>query len=383
MSIHFHPLRIKEVRRETPDCVSVVFDIPVSLHNDFRFYQGQSLTMRTMLNGEEVRRTYSICSSPLDNEWRVAIKKVTGGLFSTFANEQLKKGDILDVMQPVGKFYTELNPSKKKNYTAFAAGSGITPVLSLIKTTLATEPGSSFTLVYGNRSRGSIIFFEELEGLKNKYMERFNLVHLLSREKTDASINFGRITKEKLDNLGVLIDYAGTDDFFICGPEEMIFCVKDFLELQGIDKKKIHFELFTTPGQRSQESIGRQRLADGAAGVRNPSAAKGLPTARRESGVAMGPSSKITIKLDGRSFDFDLSLTSDTTILDAALKQGADLPFACKGGVCCTCKARLVEGEVEMDVHWGLEEEEIKQGYILTCQSHPTTEKVVVDFDIK
>jgi ring-1,2-phenylacetyl-CoA epoxidase subunit PaaE len=317
--------------------------------------------MRTTLNGEEIRRTYSICSSPLDNEWRVAIKKVDGGLFSTFANEQLKKGDTLDVMQPVGKFYTELNPSHKKSYTAFAAGSGITPVLSLIKTTLATEPNSHFTLVYGNRSRSSIIFFEELEGLKNKYMDRFNLVHILSREKTDTAINSGRITIEKLNELERVVDYDGTDEYFICGPEEMIFCVKDFLAAKGINSKKIHFELFTTPGQKSQES-----------GVRS-----------REPGVTSGPKSNITIKLDGRSFEFDLSLISDTTILDAALNQGADLPFACKGGVCCTCKARLLEGEVEMDVHWGLEEEEIKQGYILTCQSHPRTSKVVVDFDIK
>jgi ring-1,2-phenylacetyl-CoA epoxidase subunit PaaE len=362
MSIHFHPLRIKEIRKETTECVSVVFEIPPALRNDFIFNQGQSLTMRTTLNGEEVRRTYSICSSPLDNEWRVAIKKVDGGLFSTFANEQLKKGDTLDVMQPVGKFYTELNPSHKKRYTAFAAGSGITPVLSLIKTTLATEPNSHFTLVYGNRSRSSIIFFEELEGLKNKYIDRFNLVHILSREKMDTPVNSGRITIEKLNELERVVDYESTDEYFICGPEEMIFCVKDFLETKGINSKKIHFELFTTPGQKGSE-IKTQK-------------------SKIESEDA-GPKSKIVVKLDGRSFEFDLSLLSDTTILDAALKQGADLPFACKGGVCCTCKARLLEGEVEMDVHWGLEEEEIKQGYILTCQSHPKTDKVVVDFDVK
>jgi len=358
MSIHFHPLRIKEIKRETPDCVSVQFDIPEELKNDFTYKQGQSLTMRAMIKGEEVRRTYSICSSPLDKEWRVAIKKVEGGLFSAFANDQLKRGDTLEVMEPVGKFYTDLDPSQAKNYLAFAAGSGITPVLSLIKTTLITEPQSSFTLVYGNKNRGSIIFFEQLEGLKNKYMGRFNLVHILSREKTDAPINFGRIGIEKLNDLGKLVDYAGTDEFFVCGPEEMIFCIKDFLETKGIDKKKIHFELFTSPGQKKT--------------VRN-----------REYETATGPKSRITVKLDGRSFDFDLSLASDTTILDAALKEGADLPYACKGGMCCTCKARLVEGEVMMDVHWGLEEEEVEKGYILTCQSHPKTEKVVVDFDVK
>jgi ring-1,2-phenylacetyl-CoA epoxidase subunit PaaE len=295
----------------------------------------------------------------LENKWRVAIKKVEGGLFSSLANEQLKKGDMLEVMPPVGKFYVELDPGQKKNYLAIAAGSGITPVISIIKTTLHTESKSSFTLVYGNRSRGSIIFFEELEALKNKYLERFNFINVLSRERTDASVNFGRINQEKLIELSRIINYSSTDEIFICGPEEMIFSVKAFLEQRGIDSKKIHFELFTIPGEK-RSSINIQR-----------------------STVDSGPKSKITVKLDGRSFDFDLSFNSDLPILDAALKQGADLPFACKGGVCCTCKAKLTEGEVTMDVHWGLEDEEVEQGYILTCQSHPKTERVVVDYDIK
>src|SRR5260221_13421436 len=262
-------------------------------------------------------------------------------------------------MPPVGKFYTELNPVNKKNYLAFAAGSGITPVISIIKTTLATEPQSFFTLVYGNRSRSSIIFFEELESLKNKYIDRFNLIHILSRERTDVELNSGRIEVNKLIELDKLIGYNNVDEFFICGPEQMIFCVKAFLEQKEIDKNKIHFELFTIPGEKQSSVISHQ------------------------SSNKNDPTSIITVKLDGRSFDFDLPFTSDTTILDAALQQGADLPFACKGGVCCTCKARLVEGKVEMDVHWGLEEEEIEKGYILTCQSHPKTERVVVDYDIK
>lgn len=359
MSIHFHQLTVKEVKKETDDCVSVVFEIPDTLKDSFAFQQGQSLTMRKTLNNEEVRRTYSICSSPLDNEWRVAIKRVDGGLFSSFANTALKKGDVLEVMQPVGKFYVELHPANKKSYLGFAAGSGITPLLSIIKTTLRTEPHSSFTLVYGNKNRNSIIFFEELEALKNQYLQRFNLINILSRERMDASINFGRINAEKLKELEKLIDYSSFHETFICGPEQMIFTVKDFLEAKGIDKKKIHFELFTTPGQQ-QTKIKTQGTTDD-----------------------KGPKSNITVKLDGRSFDFDLSLTSEITLLDAALKQGADLPFACKGGVCCTCKAKLIEGNVSMDVHWGLEEEEIEQGYILTCQAHPTTPKVVVDFDVK
>jgi len=359
MSIHFHPLKVKEVRRETADCVSIAFDIPANLQEAFQYTQGQSLTIRTEIAGQEVRRTYSICSSPLDGEWRVAVKKVEGGLFSSFANQELKAGDILEVMQPVGRFYAELDPENRKNYMAFAAGSGITPVLSIIKTTLSKEPHSEFTLVYGNRNRSSIIFFEELEALKNQFMQRFNLVHVLSREKTDSAIHSGRIDAAKLNELQRLISWKEMDEFFLCGPEEMIFTVKDYLEANGIDKKKIHFELFTAPGQQKVNTAGAGRAANS------------------------GAESRVIVKLDGRSFDFGLSFNSENSILDAALKQGADLPYACKGGMCCTCKAKLLEGEVKMDVHWGLEEEEVANGFILTCQSHPVSEKVVVDFDIR
>ncbi len=358
MSIHFHLLKIKEVRRETPECVSVFFEIPSELKKSFSFQQGQSLTIRIFLNGEEIRRTYSISSSPLEKELQIAVKWQENGLFSSFAIEKLKAGDKLEVMEPVGNFYTELNPSHKKKYLAFAAGSGISPVISIIKTTLRIEPYSHFTLVYGNRTRSSIIFFEELEGMKNIFLERFNLVHILSRERTETPLNSGRISTEKLKELEKLVDYFSIDDFFICGPEEMIFCVKEFLEKKKIDSKKIHFELFTTAGQkRNTEAVKKQA-------------------------VIKPVKSLITVKLDGRTFEISSEL-NDLTILDAALKHGADLPYACKGGMCCTCKARLLEGEVEMDVHWGLEDEEIKKGYILTCQSHPKTEKVVVDFDIK
>ncbi|MBI2730787.1 MAG: phenylacetate-CoA oxygenase/reductase subunit PaaK [Sphingobacteriales bacterium] len=358
MSIHFHRLAVKEIKKETADCVSVSFYIPEYLKKNFSFTQGQNLTMRTIINGEEVRRSYSICSSPLEEEVRVAIKKLEGGLFSTYANEQLNKGDVVEVMEPSGKFNTPLDPLQKKHYLAFAAGSGITPVISLIKTTLLTEPLSSFTLIYGNRSRSSIIFFEELEGLKNKFIDRFNLVHILSRERTDSALNFGRLTTGKLKELEKLFDYKSVDEYFICGPQEMIFCIKDYLEQTGIDKKKIHFELFTSSGKK--QIVGSSQLS-----------------------VQTGTQSNITIKADGRSIEFKLPLNSDATILDAALKQGADLPYACKGGMCCTCKAKLEQGEVTMDVHWGLEEDEIEKGFILTCQSHPKSETIVLDFDIK
>ena len=359
MAVHFHKLQVKEVKTETPDCVSIAFTVPEALQTEFLFEQGQNITIKKEIDGEEIRRSYSICSAPFENELRVAVKKVDGGKFSTYANSLLKVGDTLDVLPPTGKFNTKLITHNSKQYLAFAAGSGITPVISIIKTTLQTEPASQFTLVFGNRGRHSIIFFEELEALKNRHLNRFNFINILSREKTDAPINFGRIDTNKLTELNKLIDYKNTNEFFICGPEEMIFCVKNFLEQINIDKKKIHFELFTTPGQKQPSVVNRQSSVED-----------------------KGPKSKITVKLDGRSFDFDLGFDSEN-ILDAALKQGADLPFACKGGVCCTCKAKLLEGEVEMDVNWGLEQEEVEQGYILTCQSHPVTEKVVVDFDIK
>jgi ring-1,2-phenylacetyl-CoA epoxidase subunit PaaE len=359
MSIHFHSLAVSEIKKETPDCVSIAFAVPETLKETFRFIQGQYVTLRTTINGEEIRRSYSICSSPLDNELRVAVKKTEQGIFSTFANEHLRKGDVLDVMEPIGKFYTPLDPEQSKNYVGFAAGSGITPLLSIIKTTLRTEPKSAFTLVYGNRNRHSIIFKEELEGLKNRYMERFRIIHILSREKTDAAVNFGRIDADKCSVLCEKnLDINTTDAFFLCGPENMIFSVKDQLEKLGVDRKKIHFELFTTPGT-----------------------AKTF-TAKNTDNNKPEVKSRITIKLDGSSFDFDLGFEG-APILDAALKQGADLPYACKGGVCCTCRAKLVEGEVDMEVNYGLEPEEIEQGFILTCQSHPRTEKVVVDFDIK
>ncbi|MDB5222683.1 MAG: paaK [Chitinophagaceae bacterium] len=358
MALHFHPLSVKDIKRETQDCVSISFEIPKELFKEFQFKQGQSLTLRKILEGEEIRRSYSICTSPLDNELRVAVKKVQGGLFSTYANTELKTGDTIDVMPPSGNFYTDLNPSNKKNYVAFAAGSGITPVISIIKTTLITEPQSTFTLIFGNKNHSSIIFKEELEALKDKHIERFRLYHILSRERMEAEINYGRINADKCLQLTKVIDINSIDEFFICGPEEMIFCVRDFLQDKGINKRKIHFELFTTPLRK-------------AASYKSQAASE----ANKET-------SNITVKLDGRSFDFNLDYDSNN-ILDAALAQGADLPYACKGGVCTTCRARLIEGKIEMEVNYGLEPDEVEAGFILTCQSHPRSEKVMVDFDVK
>jgi ring-1,2-phenylacetyl-CoA epoxidase subunit PaaE len=312
-------------------------------------------------------KSYSICSSPLDGELRIAVKKVPGGLFSSYANDQLQKGQALEVLPPTGRFYTELEPSQQKRYLAFAAGSGITPILSLIKTTLATEPSSHFTLVYGNRHRPSIIFREELEALKNRYMHRLSLHHILSREKLDTALNQGRIDAKKCGELcAVLIDLPSTDEIFICGPGEMIFSVKDWLGQKGVDPKKIHFELFTTQEGRPGKPV-TAGLASGKGQI---------------NGGLAGKTSQVTVRLDGISYDLNLPYDGES-ILDAALQEGADLPFACKGGVCCTCRARLTEGRVDMEVNYALEAEELAAGFILTCQSHPRTERVIIDFDSK
>ncbi len=356
MALHFHKLTVKDIRKETSDCVSVAFEIPAESKKDFDFRQGQNITIK-FNSGEEIRRSYSICSSPVDNEFRIAVKKVHNGVFSTFANENLKKGDVLDVMPPTGTFFTEMNPSNKKNYIFFAAGSGITPVISLIKTILYEEPCSEVTLVYGNKNVSSIIFKENLEALKDKHLSRLRVYHILSRERTEANINYGRIDAGKCNELTKLIDFTSGDEFFLCGPEKMIFTVKDFLENIGIEKRKIHIELFTTPIRKDTKIYTSVKPSD-------------------------DEGSSITVKLDGRSFNFNLDYNSNN-ILDAALAEGADLPFACKGGVCCTCKSKLIEGQVEMEANYGLEPDEVAAGFILTCQSHPRSKKVVVDFDIK
>jgi ring-1,2-phenylacetyl-CoA epoxidase subunit PaaE len=261
------------------------------------------------------------------------------------------------VMPPTGKFMVDPKPEKKKNYVAFAAGSGITPIISIIKTVLRTEPGSQFTLVYGNRNRTSIIFREELEALKNKFMSRFRVIHVLSRELTDATINHGRIDAEKCDVLFTRHVEIDADEFFLCGPEGMIFCVRDYLKSKGVDEKKIHFELFTSPGQEKGDNRKKEIIEE-----------------------AHVSKSRIIIIRDGRQFEFDLEYDSEP-ILDAAIHNGIDLPYSCKGGVCSTCSARVVEGEVKMDVCYALEPEDVAKGYVLTCQSHPKTERVVVNFD--
>jgi len=310
----FHPLTIKEIRRETPECVSIVFDIPEHLKDEYRFEPGQNITLKINLGDEEIRRSYSICSSPNENELRVAVKQISGGKFSGHANALMKIGDVISVLPPTGKFNTKLSSTNAKHYLAFAAGSGITPVISIIKTIFDTEPDSFFTLVYGNRSRSSIIFREQLEAIKNKKMDRFVLHHILSREQTDAPVNHGRIDSEKCEMLAkYLVDINNMDHIFLCGPEEMIFSTREWLLKKNIPKEKIHFELFTVPGEKTKN---RQQHA----------------TSHTDE------TSKITIKIDGVALPFNLPYEGPS-ILDGAMQQGADLPFACKGGVCATCSA--------------------------------------------
>jgi len=355
----FHTLKVREVRQETNDCCSIAFEVPKELKEDYQFIQGQYLTLRADINEEDVRRSYSICTSPFEDDLRVAVKQVPHGRFSTYANNVLKAGDTLDVMTPNGNFYTELDASNDKHYVAFAAGSGITPIMSIMKAVLEAEPKSNFTLFYGNKHVASIIFREEIEALKNQYLERLNVHYLLSREILEAPLLNGRIDKEKCEKIyQQLLDVETVDEVFVCGPEPMIFAVQESLEEKGFSKDNIHFELFTSPLDK-KGAEKKQRVVK--------EADKGKVT-------------EVTISLDGKKFKFDLPFGSNN-LLDAALKKGADLPFACKGGVCCTCKAKLLEGEVDMEVNYALEDDQVEQGFILTCQSYPTTEKVVVDFD--
>lgn len=357
--LHFHSLQVKKITKETEDCVTISFHVPEALKDTFCFVQGQNLTVRKEIDGREIRRNYSLCSSPLDKEWTIAVKKTPGGVFSAFANESLKAGDFLDVLPPTGNFYTKLHPEQQKNYLAFAAGSGITPILSIIKTTLLTEARSSFTLVYGNRTKNTILFREDLESLKDKFMDRFRVVHVFSREITDATVNSGRLDKEKCALLcSKLIDVRMMHEVFICGPEQMIFCIRDFLTEKGLPKEHIHFELFTVPGQQQ------------------------LVMNNQQSAMKQSSKAAVTVKLDGISFTFGLGYDEES-ILDAALRQGADLPYACKGGVCTTCKAKLIKGEVAMDRNWGLADEEVAEGFVLSCQSHPRTPEVFIDYDAR
>lgn len=354
----FHSLTLREVKAETRDAVSLSFELPDELQEQFKFTQGQYLTLRANLEGEEVRRSYSICTGVNDGDLRVAIKKVAGGVFSTYANEQLKAGSKLDVMPPQGKFFTQLNPEQKGNYLAIAVGSGITPVLSIMKTTLEVEPLSKFTLFYGNFATSTTMFREQLADLKNKYMERVNLIFLFDREQQDIDLYNGRIDGPKLDELfKQVINPAQLTAAFICGPQPMTETVRDSLTKHGLDKSKVHYELFTPAGGAS-------------------TARKDRPETKVDSSAV----TQVTVISDGRSLAFEL-VRNTQSILDAGNAIGADLPYSCKAGVCSTCRAKVVEGEVEMDTNHALEDYEVAAGYVLSCQCYPISDTVVLDYD--
>lgn len=353
----FHRLKVAEVTRETADCVSVVFDVPADVRNEFTYIQGQYLTLKVKVNGEELRRSYSLCTSPVaDRELRVAVKKVKDGRVSTYINDKLKAGDEMEVMTPMGNFHSPLSPTNSKNYILFAGGSGITPMLSIIKTVLQSEPGSKITLFYGNRDEASIIFKNQLSELAAKNADRFKLYHILEHcgEEVEELCR-GILLPEKVRSLiAKYVDLKADNVFFICGPGPMMENVKVVLGDLKVDQKKIHIEYFT--------------------------AVEAAVKAAEESSPAEIVHSKVTVILDDEEVHFDLA-SNGKSVLDVAQDAGMDVPFACKGGVCCTCRAKLMEGQVKMDQNFALSEEELERGYILTCQSHPVTEKVVISFD--
>jgi ring-1,2-phenylacetyl-CoA epoxidase subunit PaaE len=352
----FHPLTVAQVKRETRDAIAVTFAVPPQLEEAFRFVQGQHLTLRARIGGEDVRRSYSICSAVQDDALRIAIKRAPGGVFSTWANETLKAGDVLDVMPPMGHFNTPLTAANRKRYLAFAAGSGITPLLSIIKTTLLTEPLSEFTLFYGNRASSAVIFKEELAELKDAFLTRFNLVYVMSREQQDIELFNGRITRDKCDQM--FAHWAAPADFdvaFVCGPDGMMQAVSEALQAHGMAKSAIKIELFAASIPKhahvthARPVVGRQEC-------------------------------EVTLIIDGRHLAFTMEKDKES-LLDAGLRQGIDMRYSCRGGVCSTCRAKVIEGKVDMDVNFALEDYEIARGFVLTCQSYPATDKLVVDFD--
>ncbi len=356
---NFIPLTVQKIIRETDDCVQIRFEIPASHKQDFQFTPGQYLTLEHSIHGESVRRSYSICSTPSDTYLAVAVKQIPDGRFSTFANNTLAAGDILNSLTPDGNF--TIQDPEDQEFMFIAAGSGITPIMSMISTLLATNPRADVTLMYGNKRTSSIIFQEALEDLKNEYMDRFNLIHVLSQELSESDLNNGRIDAQKCKViLEKSIAREQLEGVYLCGPSQMIMDIRDYLTTEGgITEEKVHYELFNT-----------ENLSDNSDYQKNLSSDKKLAE----------KVCKVTIDSDSRSYKLDLKYGGET-ILDAALKTGADLPFACKGGVCCTCRAKLLKGEVDMEKNYALEPEELEQGFILTCQAHPKSDEVHVSFD--
>jgi ring-1,2-phenylacetyl-CoA epoxidase subunit PaaE len=346
---------VASVQSTTRDSVAITFAVPDRLQKEFAYVQGQYLTLRTTIDGQDVRRSYSICSAVQDNRLRVAIKKVAGGAFSNWAASHLLPGFTVDVMPPQGHFYVPLAPETGRHIMAFAAGSGITPMLSIIKTMLLAEPLTRITLVYGNRSSSSVMFKEELEDLKDRFLTRLNLVWVMSRETQDIEMFNGRIDYEKTSELLTRwVDPASIDAAFICGPMEMMQAVTQALQDKGVDKSRIKSELFGTPVTTKPRGIQAVDNSD--------------------------EQCEVEVVLDGRRRSFSMP-KNGISLIDAGLKAGIDMPYSCKGGVCSTCRAQVLSGEVDMDNNFALEDYEVARGFVLCCQSFPVSEKVVIDFD--
>lgn len=350
----FHPLRVTEVARLTDDAVAVTLDVPDEMRERFDYLPGQHVTMRLFVDGEDTRRSYSICAPAGSGKLRVGIKRLPGGAFSNHANDTLAAGDTVEVMPPVGEFTIDIDPTRAQRRVAVVAGSGITPVLSLIATSLEQEPEAVWTLIYGNRTVSSIMFLDELEGLKDRFHPRLQLFHILSREGSDVPLLSGRITGDKIRTIHErLLGGAEIDGWYLCGPFEMVGLARDTLREMGVPDERIHDELFFA-GPLDTASLPPE-----------PPPGEGTVD--------------LTVILDGRAVQ--TRMTPKTSILDAALRVRTELPFSCKGGMCATCKGRIEEGEVTMTKNYALIDSEIEAGYVLTCQAHPTTDRVVVRYD--
>jgi ring-1,2-phenylacetyl-CoA epoxidase subunit PaaE len=356
MSVHFHPLKVAEIVPETAEANSIRFEIPHDLRDEFAFKAGQHLTLRATIGGEEVRRNYSLCTAPAESDWMVTVKRIGGGLFSNWVGDQLKPGDTVEVMVPHGSFTTDFDPTRSRHLVAIAGGSGITPVISLIKTLLREEPDSRFTLFYGNRDSSSIIFLEALAALKDKHLGRLEIYHFLDAEDQDIELFNGMLNRERLEEAipSLVPDAPEVDGWFICGPGPMMDAAEGALLDRNVPKERIHIERFTADrpaGAVVKEMAQLQTQAEGLS---------------------------VSVTLDGRTRRVPFSAGN---ILDSARASGLPAPFACKAGVCATCRAKVTGGKVEMAVHYGLTDDEVAEGYVLTCQSVPIGDGVAVDYD--
>lgn len=357
MSHDFHTLRVAEVKRETPDAVSVRFELPEAMREAFAFKAGQHLTFRREFDGEEVRRNYSVCVSPSEGVLKIGVKKIAGGVFSGWVNDDLKAGDEIEVMAPHGSFCWAFDPEARHDYVGFAGGSGITPILSLLKTALESEPKSRFTLFYGNRVSAGIMFLEEIASLKDRYIDRLQVFHFLEDEEEEIDIFNGRLDRAKVDELLIKLAPRNADAYFICGPGAMMDAVEEALSDGGVEKSRILIERFTTGPMSVAQAAAARAIEEKAAGL------------------------KMSVTLNGRRVNVTFD-PAHASILDNVRAAGLPAPFACKGGVCATCRAKVTSGEVQMKVNYGLSEQELAEGYVLTCQAAPVSEGVKLTYDV-